>query len=158
MSTQVLVSIYKPSGKLYTEGNYTTEKTTLEEIKVELAAMQKEGKLPGLIEGGDQMEFTFEAIISLAGLGHSFYEFDDVKDTDPNGFLYLNVVDGGLAICKVCGLMEGSLTTHCPGEMSISKHEEIYAGNLDYRADGGWVMEKNPINKLWERNQKIKQD
>ena len=46
--------------------------------------------------------------------------------------------EGGLFICDVCCLLEGSLTTQCPGVESFKEHNEaIYAGDLDYR-DGAW--------------------
>ena len=47
--------------------------------------------------------------------------------------------DGGLAICKVCGLYEGSLTTECPGyECYKEKADKVYAGEIDFR-NGEWV-------------------
>jgi hypothetical protein len=53
---------------------------------------------------------------------------------------YCIVCDGGLAFCKVCGLVEGSLTTDCPEEhVFINNVDAIYAGELDYIADTGWV-------------------
>jgi hypothetical protein len=63
-----------------------------------------------------------------------------------------NIIDGGLSLCKVCGLFEGSLTTDCPGEkVSGKKGDEIYAGKIDYRDSEGWVNKKNPTNEMWER-------
>ncbi len=48
---------------------------------------------------------------------------------------------GGLAVCKICGLFEGSLTTDCPGqECWRDRHQDIYAGRIDFRA-GQWVDE-----------------
>ncbi|CVK18498.1 hypothetical protein [Sporomusa sphaeroides] len=79
------------------------------------------------------------------------HQYREPKDCNCNGEPGCMVCDGGLSICKVCGLMEGSLTTDCPGEWSGKKSEEIYAGNLDYREGQGWVEEKNPTNQMWER-------
>jgi len=44
-----------------------------------------------------------------------------------------------LAVCKVCGLIEGSLTTDCPGVDAFKEHgDAVYAGTEDFR-DGQWV-------------------
>jgi hypothetical protein len=54
------------------------------------------------------------------------------------------VCEGGLSICKVCGLYEGSLTTECPGyECYAEKGDDVYAGKIDFR-DGQWVEGKSP--------------
>jgi len=63
------------------------------------------------------------------------------------------ICDGGLAVCTVCGLFEGSLTTDCPGEPSYRKYgDQIYKGELDYKEGQGWVNEKNPTNQSWEKS------
>lgn len=55
-----------------------------------------------------------------------------------------------LAICKACGLVEGSLTTDCPGEeVFLEKSDDIYNGKLDYKEGLGWVEELNPTNISW---------
>jgi len=55
-----------------------------------------------------------------------------------------SICDGGLYCCKICGLIEGSLTTDCPGEEAwAEKNEDIYAGEIDFR-DGQWVEETSP--------------
>lgn len=65
------------------------------------------------------------------------------------------VCDGGIAICKVCGLMEGALTTDCPGVWSDFEYgDRVYKGEIDYREGQGWVAEKNPTNQLWDRFRK----
>lgn len=47
--------------------------------------------------------------------------------------------DGGLFTCVKCGLIEGSLTTDCPGEMCwIEKGDDVYKGLIDFR-DGKWI-------------------
>jgi hypothetical protein len=49
------------------------------------------------------------------------------------------ICDGGLAVCAVCGLAEGALTTDCPGiPATMEQMDQVYAGDLDYRA-GVWV-------------------
>ncbi len=50
------------------------------------------------------------------------------------------ICDGGLFICAVCRLAEGSLTTQCCGRWVPALLEEaIYAGSFDFR-DGAWVV------------------
>lgn len=40
---------------------------------------------------------------------------------------YCNVCEGGLAICTVCGGMEGSLLPECPGKwLDMDEHEKNY--------------------------------
>lgn len=54
---------------------------------------------------------------------------------------------GGLAICKVCGLAEGCLTTHCPGErVNGDDQDAIYKGHVDFR-NGAWWPLPNPTNQ-----------
>jgi len=54
------------------------------------------------------------------------------------------ICDGGIAVCKVCGLIEGSLTTDCPGKKCHSIHgENVYRGLIDF-VDGQWVNESSP--------------
>lgn len=49
------------------------------------------------------------------------------------------VCDGGLAICTVCGCIEGSLATECPGYNCYATHgDRIYAGEIDF-VDGEWI-------------------
>ena len=49
------------------------------------------------------------------------------------------VCEGGLGICTVCGLIEGSLTTECPGVPSWAEHgENVYAGKEDF-VGGRWT-------------------
>jgi hypothetical protein len=56
------------------------------------------------------------------------------------------ICDGGLAICKVCGLIEGSLTSECPGyQCYTSKSDDIYAGKLDFR-NGQWITATSPYS------------
>jgi hypothetical protein len=55
---------------------------------------------------------------------------------------------GGLALCDVCGGLEGSLPTDCPGErMRRVVEDDVYAGELDYRTGEGWVQK---MSKMWE--------
>ena len=49
------------------------------------------------------------------------------------------ICDGGLALCALCGHLEGSLTTDCPGTQTHSQYGDlVYAGTIDYRK-GAWV-------------------
>lgn len=51
------------------------------------------------------------------------------------------ICDGGLAVCTVCGLVDGCLTTDCPGEPVYRSHgEAVYQGELDYVEWQGWVI------------------
>ncbi|QST02762.1 hypothetical protein IMZ31_19625 (plasmid) [Pontibacillus sp. ALD_SL1] len=49
-----------------------------------------------------------------------------------------------IGICDVCGLVEGSLTTDCPGEPSYKQADEVYERKLDYRSEEGWVSKFSP--------------
>jgi hypothetical protein len=54
------------------------------------------------------------------------------------------ICDGGLSVCKVCGLIEGSLTTDCPEKKCHSIHgENVYLGLIDF-VDGKWVNQCSP--------------
>jgi hypothetical protein len=54
------------------------------------------------------------------------------------------VCDGGLFICARCGLIEGSLTSECPGVESWCENgDAIYNGYRDFRG-GAWVAEVSP--------------
>ena len=54
------------------------------------------------------------------------------------------VCDGGLDICIVCGLVEGSLTTDCPGYSCwAEKNENVYQGKEDFKY-GQWVNTCSP--------------
>lgn len=56
------------------------------------------------------------------------------------------VCEGGLAICTVCGLIEGSLTTDCPGVRSHALYgDDIYAGKIDFKS-GKWVCACSPYS------------
>lgn len=79
---------------------------------------------------------------------HTFYEPVDVLENDNWG--QRNIIHGGLSLCKICGALEGSLTTDCPGEKVEYKIvEKVYSGELDYKKDKGWVPEFNPTNLCW---------
>ena len=54
------------------------------------------------------------------------------------------ICDGGLFVCEVCGLIEGSLTTDCSGEESFLEYnQDVYNGLIDFK-DGVWVKEVSP--------------
>lgn len=76
---------------------------------------------------------------------HVWVTGDDCTcDGDRRCWVCLNVVDGGLGVCKVCGGMEGDLTTECCGR-KITKEESdlIYKeGVLDFK-DGQWVRKES---------------
>ena len=52
---------------------------------------------------------------------------------------YCMICDGGLALCEVCGGLEGGLPSECPGErMSNETQDKVYRGEIDFR-NGAWV-------------------
>ena len=54
------------------------------------------------------------------------------------------ICDGGLALCKVCGGAEGSLTTECCGrELTEVTLDAVYGGTLDFKG-GVWVGVASP--------------
>ncbi|MEU4332356.1 hypothetical protein [Nonomuraea dietziae] len=62
----------------------------------------------------------------------------DVKCTNRecNGCMFC---DGGLWGCTICGGLEGSMPSTCPGQrMTADQSDAVYGGRLDFR-DGQWV-------------------
>ena len=58
--------------------------------------------------------------------------------------------DHELAVCVVCELGEGALTTECPGFPAGQYSDLTCGGRLDFQR-GRWVREKNPTNQMWDR-------
>lgn len=57
---------------------------------------------------------------------------------------YCSICDGGLSVCTVCGCLEGSLATECPGvQCYATRADRIYAGKIDFR-NGKWVELPSP--------------
>lgn len=55
---------------------------------------------------------------------------------------------GELEYCKVCMGFEGSMPTDCPGStMTREQSDKVYAGNLDYRKEEGWVNKLSPMGQ-----------
>ena len=55
---------------------------------------------------------------------------------------------GELYYCKTCMGLEGSMPTDCPGsKMTTEQSDRVYAGNLDFRKDEGWVNKLSPMGK-----------
>ncbi len=53
------------------------------------------------------------------------------------------ICEGGLALCKVCGALEGALLETCPGVMlTDDQHDWNYKKFLRFRADGPAVVSK----------------
>ncbi len=50
-----------------------------------------------------------------------------------------------LALCKVCGLVEGSLTTDCPGNENHGYIDDVFLGKKDF-VDGRWVDLVSPFS------------
>lgn len=52
---------------------------------------------------------------------------------------YCWICNADLYGCSVCGGLEGSLPTHCPGApMTKDQDDDVYEGRIDYR-DGQWI-------------------
>ena len=68
---------------------------------------------------------------------HLFHEPENC--TCSGGTACRMICDGGLALCALCGHLEGSLTSDCPAIQTYSKYGDlVYAGTIDYR-QGEWV-------------------
>ena len=47
------------------------------------------------------------------------------------------ICDGGLALCTICGGLEGALLDGCPGiRLTVDQHEWNYRKFLTFRGDG----------------------
>ncbi|QMI49724.1 hypothetical protein [Burkholderia sp. MBR-1] len=83
-------------------------------------------------------------------MNHTFYTGKDLVGKEDTPF-YRSIVDGGLSVCKVCGLGESCLTTECPGMNACGDiADAVYAGRLDF-LDGQWQQKANPTNQMWQR-------
>lgn len=68
---------------------------------------------------------------------HLFHEPENC--TCSGGTACRMICDGGLALCALCGHLEGSLTSDCPAIQTYSEYGDlVYAGTIDYR-QGEWV-------------------
>lgn len=57
-----------------------------------------------------------------------------------------HICDGGLSVCKTCGLLEGALTLECLGSRATQEQTDaVYAGGLDYY-NGQWQPGKPSIH------------
>jgi hypothetical protein len=54
---KVKLTYFKESGKYYSNGEYETKQQMMYDVYEEVRQMQKDGKLPGLVDGGGK-EFT----------------------------------------------------------------------------------------------------
>jgi len=62
-----------------------------------------------------------------------------------------------LSICKVCGLFEGALTTHCPKTVTPEQQDLVYEGQLNFRG-GEWLAECSEHSpKFWSKRKPTKQ-
>lgn len=78
------------------------------------------------------------AASARAATEHQYMESSECWPTHGEDTTLCNVCDGGLAVCKVCGLFEAALTTHCPGSKSYGRSEEVYDGRVDF-FHGEWT-------------------
>ena len=82
-------------------------------------------------------------------MNHIWIEHDNCQEPGT-----CSICDGGLAICKVCGHIEGSLTTECPGEHTYSeKGDLVYQGKLDFK-DGKWIETASHYSPAFYRKNK----
>lgn len=77
----VFLTYFKQSGKYYSSGCYETEKIALYQIWEEVAQMQIDGKLPGLMSvgGGDR---TFDVLIEVPGHPHEHPRLNRAVEKD----------------------------------------------------------------------------
>jgi hypothetical protein len=67
--------------------------------------------------------------------------FIEPSECDCRGEAGCMICDGGLALCKNCGGLEGGLPSECPGvQMAAGQMDAVYQGRIDYR-NGQWVAE-----------------
>lgn len=65
--------------------------------------------------------------------------------------LHCPICDGGLAVCTICGCLEGSLASECPGFNCYASHgDRIYNGEVDFRG-GEWVDGESMHCPSWRR-------
>lgn len=74
---------------------------------------------------------------------HVWYKCDGRSCEDRGGCMFC---DGGLGACTVCGGIEGSLTTECPGiELPQETLDLLYALKIDFN-QGRWWMSHDEMN------------
>ena len=67
------------------------------------------------------------------------------------------ICDGGISICKICGHVEGSITTECPGEKTYQeKGDLVHQGKLDLK-DGKWIEAASPYSPAFYKKLQEKQ-
>lgn len=90
----------------------------------------------------DQIEnilTTFATRIREARSTNTHFFHEPENCTCSGGTACRMICDGGLALCALCGHLEGSLTSDCPAIQTYSKYGDlVYAGSIDYR-QGAWV-------------------
>jgi hypothetical protein len=71
---------------------------------------------------------------------HSFLAPGECGCDDPiRDYHYCPICEGGLRLCKVCGLEGGWLTTECPGyDVPYDMGELVGKESIDF-VDGKWV-------------------
>ena len=56
------------------------------------------------------------------------------------------ICEGGLVLCSICKLAEGSLTTECPGEDSLKRLDAVYNQYIDFR-EGRWIINEKVFGR-----------
>lgn len=58
---------------------------------------------------------------------------------------YCMICEGGLAVCEICGGLEGALPTDCPEtRMTKDQIDQTYEGKLDFQ-NGKWIKNQASI-------------
>ena len=79
-------------------------------------------------EGKAYMSFSPNEEITVVRNDHVWME-----DDDPD------CIYNQISVCEKCGLLEGCLTTECPGEESYKEYSDmVYEGTMDFR-NGEWL-------------------
>ena len=87
----------------------------------------------------DNILTTFADRINAARSTNTHFFYEPENCTCLGGSACRMICEGGLALCALCGHLEGSLTTHCPATQTYSTYGDlVYAGSIDYR-EGAWV-------------------
>jgi hypothetical protein len=81
--------------------------------------------------------FANRIIVARSTNKHFFREPDNCTCLGDSGCRM--ICEGGLALCALCGHLEGSLTTDCPASQTYTTYGDlVYAGTIDYRK-GAWI-------------------
>lgn len=111
---------------------------TIEDIPGSESDSLKSGNLKAIALPLEEVQKIYPNKLSTGK--HIFYSESDFPTPESRDTQhYRHVVEGGLAVCKLCGGAEGSLTTDCPGiKVPYYVGQAVYHKELDFR-DGIWM-------------------